>query len=549
MTNFKKYPKIYSLLDTNGDYREETEGILNWTCYIQEKIDWANLSVWLEEGEMRVGSRRQDVTEGGFRGAVEYVKSHSGINALLDTLEWDIRLYGEWLCLSWDTIIRKVSWGRWWKWNFMTIKEMYEALNTPTHWKQSWWQRYWLPSIYSLSQDKDIIFPNKIKNIIKSWKKEVFEVTTREWKKIKASKTHPFFTQYWFVPLWKIMENIDKYVLWISDLVADRTHRRLWVGARKILKAQADFKKEKWKCIKCWNTTSLELDHIDENYLNNSIDNWQVLCRDCHWIKSWLHKRTPAYKKWYSYRFDKIVSIVSKWEEETYDITMEWTENEANFVAQDFIVHNCPHTITDYNSLSYNHFYLFDIEEDWERKSPEQVEEFALSFWIKTPEMFWKYKNPSIEDVEQFVWQTMLKEDNIWGEWVVIKNPTFINKWGRWSYAKIVSNKFKESNATIFWNHQKGDTEMLLTNKYCVVWRVRKIINKIEQQQDKDISKRDIKQIIGRLQNDIIVEEAWAISKKGIVSFRRLKGLIGKRGARIAIDIIEGNEESVAFNQ
>jgi len=26
-----------------------------------------------------------------------------------------------------------------------------------------------------------------------------------------------------------------------------------------------------------------------------------------------------------------------------------------------------PHTITDYNSLSYNHFYLFDIEVDGER--------------------------------------------------------------------------------------------------------------------------------------------------------------------------------------
>lgn len=40
---FIKYPKIHRL------GKEETEGILNALCYIQEKIDGANTSIWIGE--------------------------------------------------------------------------------------------------------------------------------------------------------------------------------------------------------------------------------------------------------------------------------------------------------------------------------------------------------------------------------------------------------------------------------------------------------------------------------------------------------------------
>ncbi len=40
------YPKIKHL------DAEETFWILDYYCYVQEKIDWTNLSVWLEEWEM-----------------------------------------------------------------------------------------------------------------------------------------------------------------------------------------------------------------------------------------------------------------------------------------------------------------------------------------------------------------------------------------------------------------------------------------------------------------------------------------------------------------
>lgn len=86
---FKEYPKIYAL------HKEENEGLLDFEVTIQEKVDGANTSIWIEDGEIHCGSRRKELTE-GFNGFVDYVKSHKGIKKVL-TNNPAFRLYGEWL--------------------------------------------------------------------------------------------------------------------------------------------------------------------------------------------------------------------------------------------------------------------------------------------------------------------------------------------------------------------------------------------------------------------------------------------------------------------
>lgn len=89
---FRTYEKIHRL------GKEETDGILDAPVHVQEKIDGANLQVWLQDGIIHVGSRNNDVTfrEDGFNGAVEYVQNHEGIRQLLTACP-HYRLYGEWL--------------------------------------------------------------------------------------------------------------------------------------------------------------------------------------------------------------------------------------------------------------------------------------------------------------------------------------------------------------------------------------------------------------------------------------------------------------------
>jgi len=86
---FKKYPKIHRL------GKEETDGILFGKCHVEEKLDGANTSIWLEMGELCCGSRTQKLSN-GFNGFVDYVKEDKAINECLKENQ-NFRLYGEWL--------------------------------------------------------------------------------------------------------------------------------------------------------------------------------------------------------------------------------------------------------------------------------------------------------------------------------------------------------------------------------------------------------------------------------------------------------------------
>lgn len=84
----KKYNKIHRL------GKEEVEGILDYPVTVQEKIDGANASIWMEDGEIKLGSRNHEVSD--FRGLRKYVDNHEGIKKLLKTNP-NLRLFGEFL--------------------------------------------------------------------------------------------------------------------------------------------------------------------------------------------------------------------------------------------------------------------------------------------------------------------------------------------------------------------------------------------------------------------------------------------------------------------
>ncbi len=89
---FEKYPKIMAL------HKEECDGILDGTCYIQEKVDGANASIWNEDGEIHYGSRSRDLFKASdnFNGFGTWIEQHAGVKKLLiDHPEY--RLNGEWL--------------------------------------------------------------------------------------------------------------------------------------------------------------------------------------------------------------------------------------------------------------------------------------------------------------------------------------------------------------------------------------------------------------------------------------------------------------------
>lgn len=91
---FKKYPKIQAL------HKEECDGILFGTCYIQEKVDGANASIWLgDDNEIHYGSRSRDLflDKDNFNGFGTWIENNKENLGAFFTEHPNLRLYGEWL--------------------------------------------------------------------------------------------------------------------------------------------------------------------------------------------------------------------------------------------------------------------------------------------------------------------------------------------------------------------------------------------------------------------------------------------------------------------
>ena len=96
------------------------------------------------------------------------------------------------------------------------------------------------------------------------------------------------------------------------------------------------------------------------------------------------------------------------------------------------------------------------------------MEQFELDY---VP-CYWTMKMPTIDKLLHILpLNTYLMKDGAGaGEGVVVKNYDFVNRFGRTTWAKLVSNEFKEKNAKEF-GHQntevKVSIEEQIVEKFC----------------------------------------------------------------------------------
>ena len=76
---------------------DDVKGITMGKCYIFPKIDGTNASVWLDDGEVKAGSRNRELTlEKDNRGFYKYILDQDYIIDFVNHYP-NLRLYGEWL--------------------------------------------------------------------------------------------------------------------------------------------------------------------------------------------------------------------------------------------------------------------------------------------------------------------------------------------------------------------------------------------------------------------------------------------------------------------
>lgn len=201
------------------------------------------------------------------------------------------------------------------------------------------------------------------------------------------------------------------------------------------------------------------------------------------------------------------------------------------------------HTIA-YKETAYRKWYMFDVMDDDNGMyfSSDEVKKLGETYGIETVPYHGVFENPTIEQINEFVGKTEFGDR---GEGVVIKNFSFVNKFGDTQYAKVVTESFKEDNAVVFGgNNKHSDTywEMYFCNKYMTLPRVQKIMNKIQPELDEKLDMKHIPRIMGTAFHDLITEEGYEIAKGGhVIDFKAFKRVCDKKSKQIFIDLINDN--------
>lgn len=205
------------------------------------------------------------------------------------------------------------------------------------------------------------------------------------------------------------------------------------------------------------------------------------------------------------------------------------------------------HTIT-YPDEAYRKVYLFDVYNDKLDVvfAQSDVKRIAEELGFEYPQIFVEHTLLTEDQIKEYVGKSFIAAN---GEGVVIKNREFKNKYGDHVYAKVVHEKFKESNAIVFGGNNKHSdayNEMYIVNKYATLGRVQKIMQKLQNVTEERLDMKHIPQVAGTAYHDMVTEEIWDIIKKThVIDFQRLQRLSMKKFIQLYKDILN-NSLSIA---
>jgi len=179
-----------------------------------------------------------------------------------------------------------------------------------------------------------------------------------------------------------------------------------------------------------------------------------------------------------------------------------------------------PHSFKKYQESAWRKFYIFDVY--------SKVSEEYLSYneYVPLLEEFSIDYIPAIAEIKNASYESLLKivDKNTFlvidgqgtGEGIVIKNYEYKNRFGRNTFAKIVTNHFKEKHIKEFGTPKILATKMVedeIVCKYVTKHLVNKVKAKIELIEG-GWSSRYIPRLLQTVYYDLINEELWNVVKE-----------------------------------
>ena len=195
-----------------------------------------------------------------------------------------------------------------------------------------------------------------------------------------------------------------------------------------------------------------------------------------------------------------------------------------------------PHSLKTYREDAWRKFYIFDVAIDTEegvsylnyRDYQPLMEEFDLDY---IPPIIILNNSNYDRIVLQLERNNFLIEDGKGkGEGIVLKNYSYVNKYNRTVWAKIVTSEFKERHTKKMGapevNFQKM-VEQDIADKYVTKALCDKVYAKIEN--DGGFTSREIPRLLNTVYYDLITEESWNFIKEfknPTVNFKTLQHFV-----------------------
>jgi len=193
-----------------------------------------------------------------------------------------------------------------------------------------------------------------------------------------------------------------------------------------------------------------------------------------------------------------------------------------------------PHSLKTYREEAWRNFYVFDVW-DWSDNCYLHYEAYLpllVEYDIDCIPAVSTIKNGAYDQfLKQLDQNIFLIEDGKGvGEGIVIKNYNFQNKFGRTTWAKLITNTFKDTNIKAFGPTVKQGKQMVeqeIVETYITKHLIDKVYSKIVNSND-GWNSRYIPQLLGTVFHDLVTEELWDIIKKfknPTVNFKTLNTL------------------------
>lgn len=204
-----------------------------------------------------------------------------------------------------------------------------------------------------------------------------------------------------------------------------------------------------------------------------------------------------------------------------------------------------PHALKTYRDDAWRKFYIFDVENNGVLISYEEYKPVLDLFNLEYIPPIAKIKNPSMDVLITMLEKNdyLIKDGCGYGEGIVIKNYRYKNKFGRQTWAKIVTTDFKtkhkKASADVLEVKEKQSVESLIVDSYVNETLIDKIYYKIVTTND-GWSSCHIPQLLNTVFYDLVKEESWNFIKEykdPVINYKELRRLTTAKTKEIKMEL------------